>query len=168
MKKAIIVLAFLLVPVMTFALVPGGKISKIKVSSLVSQYRGKQGVEVIEIGRLGTALLKGVAAMADGNDKDTREALTALKGIKGLTIISYEDAEAVLKQKINGKVEKMLKGVELLMEAKDDGETMRIYGTFNEKTGKVSDVGIFSPTDGTFIFLVGSFNLEGISKATAK
>ena len=105
MKKAIIVLAFLLVPVMTFALVPGGKISKIKVSSLVSQYRGKQGVEVIEIGRLGTALLKGVAAMADGNDKDTREALTALKGIKGLTIISYEDAEAVLKQKINGKVE---------------------------------------------------------------
>ncbi len=168
MKKAIIVLAFLLVPVMTFALVPGGKISKIKVSSLVSQYRGKQGVEVIEIGRLGTALLKGVAAMADGNDKDTREALTALKGIKGLTIISYEDAEAVLKQKINGKVEKMLKGVELLMEAKDDGETMRIYGTFNEKTGKVSDVGIFSPTDGTFIFLVGSFNLEDISKATAK
>ncbi len=168
MKKAIIVLAFLLVPVMTFALVPGGKISKVKVSSLVSQYRGKQGVEVIEIGRLGTALLKGVAAMADGNDKDTREALTALKGIKGLTIISYEDAEAVLKQKINGKVEKMLKGVELLMEAKDDGETMRIYGTFNEKTGKVSDVGIFSPTDGTFIFLVGSFNLEDISKATAK
>ena len=168
MKKAIIVLAFLLVPVMTFALVPGGKISKIKVSSLVSQYRGKQGVEVIEIGRLGTALLKGVAAMADGNDKDTREALTALKGIKGLTIISYEDAEAVLKQKINGKVEKMLKDVELLMEAKDDGETMRIYGTFNEKTGKVSDVGIFSPTDGTFIFLVGSFNLEDISKATAK
>lgn len=168
MKKAIIVLAFLLVPVMTFALVPGGKISKIKVSSLVSQYRGKQGVEVIEIGRLGTALLKGVAAMADGNDKDTREALTALKGIKGLTIISYEDAEAVLKQKINGKVEKMLKGVELLMEAKDDGETMRIYGTFNEKTGRVSDVGIFSPTDGTFIFLVGSFNLEDISKATAK
>lgn len=168
MKKAIIVLAFLLVPVMTFALVPGGKISKVKVSSLVSQYRGKQGVEVIEIGRLGTALLKGVAAMADGNDKDTREALTALKGIKGLTIISYEDAEAVLKQKINGKVEKMLKGVELLMEAKDDGETMRIYGTFNEKTGKVSDVGIFSPTDGTFIFLTGSFNLEDISKATAK
>lgn len=168
MKKAIIVLAFLLVPVMTFALVPGGKISKVKVSSLVSQYRGKQGVEVIEIGRLGTALLKGVAAMADGNDKDTREALTALKGIKGLTIISYEDAETVLKQKINGKVEKMLKGVELLMEAKDDGETMRIYGTFNEKTGKVSDVGIFSPTDGTFIFLVGSFNLEDISKATAK
>ena len=168
MKKAIIVLAFLLVPVMTFALVPGGKISKVKVSSLVSQYRGKQGVEVIEIGRLGTALLKGVAAMADGNDKDTREALTALKGIKELTIISYEDAEAVLKQKINGKVEKMLKGVELLMEAKDDGETMRIYGTFNEKTGKVSDVGIFSPTDGTFIFLAGSFNLEDISKATAK
>ena len=168
MKKIIFMLAVLLVPVMSLAMDPGGKISKVKVSSLASQYRGKQGVEVIEIGRLGTALLKGVAAMADGNDKDTREALMALKGIKGLTIISYEDAQAELKQKINGKVEKMLSGVDLLMEAKDEGETMRIYGTYSEKTGKVSDVAMFSPTEGTFIFLVGSFNLDDISKATAK
>ena len=138
MKKAIIVLAFLLVPVMTFALVPGGKISKIKVSSLVSQYRGKQGVEVIEIGRLGTALLKGVAAMADGNDKDTREALTALKGIKGLTIISYEDAEAVLKQKINGKVEKMLKGVELLMESRPS----LIFQSFRYRSWRASSASV--------------------------
>lgn len=167
MKKAIIMLAVLLVPVMSFAVAPGGKISKAKVSALASQYRGKQGVDVIEIGRLGTALLKGIAAMADGNDKDTREALTALKGIKGLTIISYEDAEAELKQKISGKVEKMLKNVDLLMEAKDEGETMRIYGSYSEKSGKVSDVALFSPTDGTFIFLVGSFNLDDISKAMA-
>ena len=55
-----------------------------------------------------------------------------------------------------------------LMEAKEDGETVRFYGTYNEKTGKVSDVGIFAPSDGTFIFLVGSFNLDDISKAMAK
>ena len=61
----------------------------------------------------------------------------------------------------------MLKGVDLLMEAKDDGETMRIYGSYSEKTGKVSDVALFSP-DGTFIFLVGSFNLNDISSAMAK
>ena len=168
MKKAIIFLAVLLVPVMSFAVDPGGKVSKVKVSSLVSQYRGKQGVEVIEIGRLGTALLKSVAAMADGDDKDTREALAALKGIKGLTIFSYEDAEAELKQKINGKITKMLKDVDLLMEVKDEGETMRIYGTYSEKTGKVRDVAMFCPTEGTFIFLVGSFNLDDISKAIEK
>ncbi|MBQ6310708.1 MAG: DUF4252 domain-containing protein [Bacteroidales bacterium] len=168
MKKAIIMLAMLLVPVMTFAEDPGGKISKRKVSAIVSQYRGKQGVEVIDIGRVGTALIKGIASIADGNDKDTREALTALKGLKGLTLFSYEDAGPEIKQKINGKLEKMLKGVDLLMEAKDEGETMRIYGNYSEKTGKVSDVALFSPTEGTFIFLVGSFNLDDISKATAK
>lgn len=167
MKKAIIILAILLVPVMSFAEDPGGKISKRKVSAVVSQYRGKQGVEVLDIGYLGTALMKGIASISSGNDKDAREALTALKGLKGMTIFSFEDADAELKQKINGKLNKMLKGVDLLMEAKDDGETMRIYGSYSEKTGKVSDVALFSP-DGTFIFLVGSFNLNDISSAMAK
>ena len=167
MKKAIIILAILLVPVMSFAENPGGKISKRKVSAVVSQYRGKQGVEVLDIGYLGTALMKGIASISSGNDKDAREALTALKGLKGMTIFSFEDADAELKQKINGKLNKMLKGVDLLMEAKDDGETMRIYGSYSEKTGKVSDVALFSP-DGTFIFLVGSFNLNDISSAMAK
>lgn len=167
MKKAIIILAILLVPVMSFAEDPGGKISKRKVSAVVSQYRGKQGVEVLDIGYLGTALMKGIASISSGNDKDAREALTALKGLKGMTIFSFEDADAELKQKINGKLNKMLKGVDLLMEAKDDGETMRIYGSYSEKTGMVSDVALFSP-DGTFIFLVGSFNLNDISSAMAK
>ncbi|MBP5392086.1 MAG: DUF4252 domain-containing protein [Bacteroidales bacterium] len=168
MKKAIIMLAVLLVPVMTFAVDPGGKISKRKVSSFVSQYRNKQGVDVFELGSLGTAFVKSIFSVSSVNDKDAREALTMLKGLKGLTIISYEDAEPGLKKTIDGKLQKMLKGVDLLMEAKDEGETVRFYGTYNDKTGKVSDVGIFAPTDGTFIFLVGSFNLDDISKAMAK
>ena len=168
MKKAIIMLAVLLVPVMTFAVDPGGKISKRKVSSFVSQYRNKQGVDVFELGSLGTAFVKSIFSVSSVNNKDAREALTMLKGLKGLTIISYEDAEPGLKKTIDGKLQKMLKGVDLLMEAKDEGETVRFYGTYNDKTGKVSDVGIFAPTDGTFIFLVGSFNLDDISKAMAK
>ena len=168
MKKAIIFLAVLLVPVMSFAVDPGGKLSKRKVSSFVSQYRNKQGVDVFELGSLGTALVKGIFSVSGANDKDAREALTMLKGLKGLTILSYEDAEPDLKNRIDGKLQKMLKGVEVLMEAKEDGETVRFYGTYNEKTGKVSDVGIFAPSDGTFIFLVGSFNLDDISKAMAK
>jgi hypothetical protein len=103
-------------------------------------------------------------ALADGNDKDTRDALMALKGLKGLTVFSYEEASEELKRTINSKLERILQGVDLLMEAKDEGEMMRLYGTYNEKTGKVSDVGIFVPTDGTFIYLVGSFNLDDISK----
>ena len=161
-------LAVLLVPVMTFAVDPGGKISKRKVSSFVSQYRNKQGVDVFELGSLGTAFVKSIFSVSSVNNKDAREALTMLKGLKGLTIISYEDAEPGLKKTIDGKLQKMLKGVDLLMEAKDEGETVRFYGTYNDKTGKVSDVGIFAPTDGTFIFLVGSFNLDDISKAMAK
>lgn len=167
MKKAIIMLAVLLVPVMTFAVDPGGKVSKAKVSSIVSHYRNKQGVEVVELGYLGTSLVKGLASLSSVNDKDAKDALMVLKGIKGLTVLSYEDASPELKTTINGKLEKLLKGADLLMEAKDEGETMRIYGTYSEKTGKVSDVVMFAPTEGTFIYLVGSFNLDEISKAVA-
>ena len=51
---------------------------------------------------------------------------------------------------------------------KDEGEKVRIYGTSDEKSGKVRDVAVFAPSDGTFIFLSGSFNLEDISKIMDK
>lgn len=165
MKKAIILLAVFLVPVVALALDPGGKISKRKVSSVISQYRGKQGVEVVDLGYIGTSLIKSLASFS--SDKEDKDALMLLKGLKGITVFSYEDATAELKKKINSHLEKILKEAEILMEAKEEGETMRIYGTYNEKTGKVSDVAMFSPTEGTFVYLVGSFNMDEITKAMA-
>ena len=138
-----------------------------RLQALVNSYKGREGIEVLNIRRPMLNLLKIAAFYSDG-DEDAKAVKEMLKGIKRITIVDYDDAEPQVKSEFSRKVSKILSNEDLLMEAKDDGETMRIYGTFNEKTGKVSDVGIFSPTDGTFIFLVGSFNLEDISKATAK
>ena len=87
-----------------------------------------------------------------------------MKGLKGISILSYEDADKALKQKISSKLSNILKEAELLMEAKDEGDVMKIYGTLNEKTGKVSDVALFAPSDGTFISLSGSFSMDDLAK----
>ena len=168
MKKAIIMLAVLLVPVMTFAVDPGGKISKRKVSSFVSQYRNKQGVDVFELGSLGTAFVKSIFSVSSVNDKDAREALTMLKGLKGLTIISYEDAEPGLKKTIDGKLQKMLKGVDLLMEAKDNGQTMRMYTLGDEKIVNSFVMLALENDETTFICIDGKMNRKDLEKVLAE
>ena len=141
---------------------PGGKLR-----SLVSSFKGTEGFDVVDLGGPALLLLKTVAR-AEADDPEDRAAMDLFRNLRRLTVIDFSEAAPEKKEKFLRKLDRILDGEEILMEAKDDGETMRIYGTFNEKTGKVSDVGIFSPTDGTFIFLSGSFNLEDISKIMDK
>ena len=164
MKRFIFIALMLILPLGMLAEVPGGKVSKRKVASIISQYKNSKGVEVIDLGWLGTSLIKGVMRFADDGDKDMKQALSMMKGLKGISILSYEDADKALKQKISSKLSNILKEAELLMEAKDEGDVMKIYGTLNEKTGKVSDVALFAPSDGTFIYLSGSFSMDDLAK----
>ena len=164
MKKLLILSAVLILPVVCSAICPGGKVSKRKVASVISHYKNKTGVEVIDLGWLGTSLVKSVVRLADSDDKDTRQALAMMKGLKGISIMSYEESSPSLKAQINSHLETALKGSELLMEVKDEGNRMRIYGSTDEKTGKVGDLAVFAPDEGSFIFLSGSFNMDDISK----
>ena len=153
-----------MLPVVCSATVPDGKVSKRKVSSVISHYKNKSGVEVVDLGWLGTSLLKSAVRLADGNDKETQQALMMMKGLRSISIMSYEDSEPSLKAKISSDLGKALKDAELLMEMKDEGEKVRIYGTLDQKSGKVSDLAVFAPDEGTFIFMSGSFNMDDIAK----
>ena len=158
----------LILPLGLLAHTQGGKISKRKVASVFSSFKNSKGVESLSLGRLGTSLLKGAAKLADDGDGDTRQALTAMKGLTGISILSYEEAEKPLQQKISSRLQSILADAELLMEAKDEGETVKIYGSVNEKTGKLSDVAFFAPSDCAFIFLSGSFDIEDLTKVLDK
>lgn len=161
-------LAVTLLSLAGFAQTSSSKVSKRKVASVISQYKNKAGVDVVDLGWLGTSLLKGLVRYSDADDEDTRQALMMMKGLKGISVMSYDESDPSLKARITSHLEKALKGAELLMEVKDEGEKVRIYGTSDEKSGKVRDVAVFAPSDGTFIFLSGSFNLEDISKIMDK
>ena len=61
----------------------------------------------------------------------SRAALQVFKDIKRLTILDFSDADEARKEKFLRKAKRILADEEMLMEAKDDGETVRIYGLSN-------------------------------------
>lgn len=124
-----------------------------RISHLVRQYKGQVGFDVVSIGPVGMKLLKGAAHLSKDLDDEDKAALKSFSGVKKLVIVDYEDASASVKAQFNQKVEKILEGMELLMEAKDDDETVRIYGV--EDDGRLKDC-VLHCHDGDLIFVKGS------------
>ena len=101
------------------------------------------------------------------DDPDAKEALNLLKDIKGLTIFSYEDCSDSGKNRIVRHLDKVLKGSELILEAKDSSSSFSIYGLYNEGAGTVSDLVMFAPEDCALIFVAGSVSMDEIARMAA-
>ena len=105
-----------------------------KIRTLVNDFRDQPGFEVVEMGPVALGLIR-AAARGEVKNDDDRKALQVFKDIKRLTILDFSDADAAHKEKFLRKAKRILADEEMLMEAKDDGETVRIYGLSN-----VSDI----------------------------
>ncbi|MBQ9701689.1 MAG: DUF4252 domain-containing protein [Bacteroidales bacterium] len=126
-----------------------------RISHLVRQYKGQDGFDVVSIGPVGMKLLKGAAHLSKDLDAEDKAALKSFSGIKKLVIVDYEDASPSVKAQFNKKVEKILNGMELLMEAKDDDGTVSIYGV--EDGDRLKDC-VLHCHDGDLIFIKGSID----------
>jgi len=167
MKKYLLIL-LLLLPLTASAARPQKKVSQAEVSSIVSEFRHCDGVEVVRLGWLGTALVKGVAVHVDDEDGDMREIRRALRGIKGVTVMAYEDASPEVRERLNRRLSRVLDKREVLMEVKDDGETVQIFGVLDEATGLVRDIVFHSPSEGALICMFGSLPMDIIGKIAAQ
>lgn len=156
MKKLILTMMFIL---LTLGQV--WAVSPFRIKRLVGEYRHKDGFELVSIGPLGVGLLKHAVTRYGDLDKSDRKALASFKGVKGLIVLDFGDAPAKEKELFSAKMEKILSGEELIMEAKDDGERFYIYGT--EKDGKLKDCILLSPGD-AFVYVRGSISLEDLMK----
>ncbi|MBO4635278.1 MAG: DUF4252 domain-containing protein [Bacteroidales bacterium] len=154
MKKAIITLCIALAA--TVSAWAGGPA---KVEALVRQYKGEEGFEVVTLGRLGISLIKGAVVISGDLDAEDRAALKAFSGIKKLVIMDFEDADPAKKARFTTKLEKVLDKMELIMEARDSSETMRIYGV--EDGGRIKDCILYS-SDGALIYAAGSIDMDRI------
>ena len=166
MKKVLIFFA-LLVPLAAFAAEPAKSVSRTEIASIISEFRHYDGVEVIKLGRLATGALKGVVSAAGMTDPDTREALKMIEGLKGLTVLSYEDAPSDIRYRIDRRVDRALQRCELLMEAKEGDSQMRMFGSVDDASGTVRDFVIYVPDGGTLICLFGKMSLEVLQQAMA-
>lgn len=156
MKKVVLTL---LVALCALSCAQAGNPSKVE--SLVNQYRKSEGFEVFSMGRLGLSLIK-VAAVASGElDEEDRAVLAQFNGIRRITIVDFEGASAQVKSAFTGKLEKVLDKMELIMEAKDGGETMRIYGI--DKGDKIRDCILYC-NDGTLICTHGALDMDKLGE----
>ena len=137
----------------------GGQNAKLR--SLVSSYKGTEGFEIVDLGGIGLGLLKAAARSAAESQED-REALKLFSGIKRLTVVDFSDAAPEVRDKFLRKANKILKGGEMLMEAKDEGETVRIYGTSSSGGDLLEDIAILA--EDALIFVRGTVRMDQVGE----
>lgn len=164
MKKYLLILT-LLFPLAAFAAEPAKSVSRTEITSIISEFRHYDGVEVVKLGRLATGALKSVIRTAGIGDPDTRQALSMIEGLKGLTILEYEDAPKDIRYRIDRRVERALQKCELLMEAKEGDSRMQMFGSVDDKSGVVRDFVIYAPESGALICLFGKMSMEALKAA---
>lgn len=162
--KKLILLLFLLLPLPGAALALDGRIPKARIASFITEYRHCEGVEVVRLGRIATAALKGAIRIAARKDPDSRDILNLTKDIRGLYVFEYGDCAPALREKIGRRLDRLFNDSAMLMEASDGGQRMQIYGLYDELTESVRDFVMYNPADCTLICVFGSFSMEAVSR----
>ena len=161
MKKLVILLLMLL-SLGTVAL--AGEPNR-QLRNLVSDYRGTEGFDVVDIGGLGLSLLK-AAARTGAETPEDRAALKLFDGLKRLTVVDFSEAAPEVKDKFRRKVNRILAGQEMLLEAKDGDETVRIYGTSSDDGDLLEDIALIAGE--ALIFVRGSVRGDQIAALIAQ
>ena len=129
--------------------------------NLVSSYKGTEGFDVVDVGGVGLSLLKAAARSAAETEED-REAMKLFNGLKRLTVVDFSEAAPDVKDKFLRKVNRILKGGEMLLEAKDGGETVRIYGTSSADGSLLEDIAILA--EDALIFIRGTVRMDQVGE----
>ena len=127
-----------------------------KVENLVRQYKNCDGFEMVSLGRVGTSLIKGAIRLSAENEKD-KEAIKVFTNIKRLSIVDFEQVQPEVRARFERKLEKILDGMELIMEVNDDGECVKFYGV-EDGTG-IQDCIMYS-SNGALVITEGGIDLD--------
>ena len=133
-----------------------------RITSLVREYSSMPNFEVVNLGRLGIGLVK--ATMRANMDKDEMALLDAIRDIKRIVIADYGSCSPGLKTEFSQKLERLLDKDQLLVEAKDSGETVSIYGVPSDDGDKVTDLIINVPEDGALICIQGTIPMSKVAE----
>lgn len=136
-----------------------------KLTNLISEYSGKDGFEVIKVGRLGTSLVRSLVKFGLTHDEDPESAaiLNAVKGIRKLAVVEYDSCSQADKDSFNRKVQRLLTNDSLIMEAKDESDAVKIYGVIDDKSDEVGNFVLYAPSESALICLFGTIPLSSIS-----
>lgn len=168
MKRIIIAILLVFISLAGFA--KNGNGSSEKLMSLISEYNGRDGFEVIKVGSFGTSMLKAALKLGASKDEeeDLKQALKLMKGINKMAIVDYEDASDKVRDAFNSRLERLLGSAELLMEMKDGDDCMKIYGIMDSECTQIRNFVMHAPGDGALICLFGTMQVDEIMEFAAE
>ncbi len=137
-----------------------------EVISLIRNYNLEEGFEVVSVGNLGLGLAKMVARIAAESEEE-KAVVNLMTGLNKVLVVEYEDASQEKKDSFNAKISKLLTEAEKIIEVKDDGETVNIYGTSADDGETIDDLMIFIPEESTLVCLFGSISSKAVADVMA-
>ena len=164
MKKSVlsILLSLMLFPVLCTA-----QDRSAELRTLVGSYRGTSGFEVFQIGKPFIGLMK-LVLKTQTSDAEEKALLEALSGVSRLTVVDYEDCPGKVKTEFTRKVNRILKDEDLLLEAKDGSDKVRIYGILSKDGKIVRDVILHEEGDGNLICFSGRIRTDQLGALIAE
>lgn len=163
MKKLFLILG-LMVPMLASAATFGNRANDKRIGNFIADCRSYEGAEVVHLGSFATSIGKGVLKIASIDDPEANEVLELIKDVRSLYVFNYEDCSKSVKEKVNGRLQKMLAGSQMLLEAKDGEDKVVIYGIVDEEGGKVSDFILHTPSECAVICILGSISADALAK----
>lgn len=161
MKKRIL-LTLVIFAFMTGIASAASPLTRARLTSFIKDCRAYEDVEVFHMGGLATGALKGFISIAGADDPDIKEFRKVSRWVNGMSILEYDDCPASVREEITEKINRLLKGAELLMEASDNGERVCFYGTYDEKKEIVKDLILYSPDECSLICFFGRIPMNSV------
>jgi hypothetical protein len=137
-----------------------------QLNALITEYTFHDGLEVMRIGGLGTALLKPLLKFAtiDSQDEDAQKTLKPIGQIRRIAVVDYSECDEKTRDRFSRRASKLLDDVEMLMEVKDGSDVMQMYAVSDSEGKTVNDFVLFAPRDCALICLYGTLPLEMLSE----
>jgi hypothetical protein len=137
-----------------------------RVQSVLAEFTQADGANVVQIGGLGTTLLKRVIAKSvDLTNPEEAALMDLIRGIRKFTVIEYGDCSEQVRQKLVRKLERTIPTDQVLMDFKDEsGESMRVYGIVSEDGRTLKDFVLHAPGSSALICLFGSLSVDGLTR----
>jgi len=136
-------------------------------TELIREYKGHEDFEYISVGNFLLSLAKGMAKSEARGDSDMIAGLSLLDGIKHITIADYSDCRQGVKAAFTADVRRILEDMDLIMEAKSDDSTMKIYGSMNASASVLNGLVLYTPQEETVICIDGKISIDDLGAIVA-
>ena len=121
------------------------------------------GIKVVSDSNIDYVSIGGAAMKMGMRLSGLTKEVPAIKGINSMLVVSYDDCPDHIKDLFNARMSNELRGCELLMEAKENGEKMSCYGTTANDGETISDIIMFVPDGGALICFFGTISANDLA-----